>query len=249
MKRLFTFEEVNKKEEKETIYRFILKQPSRQDREDIDIQYAAYLSKMISLGLLTKAGLVQYDENTGGVLSKSNAKKINDLYWKFAQKSNEVTKAELEPKTPANDEKLAKLYAEIAEIKKEVLDFESFHNSVFENCAEVKARNKTIEYAALQLTYLEIDGGQEAPLFLGDTIQEKLEYLDSVDETNEALMRGIQKCFAFWTFWYMGVASKPEDFESLINEVDKEQEEEAKAQEEAEAETKVEIQEEKEIKT
>jgi hypothetical protein len=227
MKEIYSFSMTEKKDgQDEKIYRFIMKLPNRREKTEGEEEYAVWLSKYINKGILTKAGLLQHDETTGGVLSEKNIKFINKLYSELAKKTNEITENQL--KDEPDQAKISELYSDVAQIKRDIIDFESFHNSIFDNTAEIKSRNKTIEWYAVNLSYYQEGEGQIKPLFSGETTEEKLDSLDAYDESsNPIFVEAINKLFVNWTYYYMGAASKPEDFAEIASGSEEEKEDAA----------------------
>lgn len=242
MKELYSFSYLEKEKGKEDVsVRVILKKPNRREKEAIEEHFAVWLSKFINKGVLTKAGLIQHNETTGGVLSESNTKYISKLYADLAKVQSELTKMELEEK--AKDEtRERELNIELANLRKEIIEFESFHNSVFDNTAEVKARNKAIQYCVIEMTYKQKDGDKITPFFKGEEYEDKLDAFDEIDESGtEEEIKVINKLFGLWAFYYMG-GSKLKDpmasFENVEKDIEKEEGEEKDSQNETGVEAK-----------
>lgn len=229
MKEIYSFKKTKGEGENSVIYEFIMKKLSRSDKDDIDTQYATYLSKMIQAGILTKAAMIQYDESTGGKLSKDNAKYIQELYTDIAERTKQLTRIELENTGEKSDkvkEEIRSLNEEIGIIQRSIIDFESFHSSIFDNSAEVKARNKTIEFCVLNYSYIKTFTEKEkdpisTPLFKGETTREKMDSLDEYEESeNKALIAGINSLYALWAFYYMTGKVESLEFEKIIGEAE-----------------------------
>ena len=243
MKKLFTFQldkkvkekvkESSKNDKGETVtvekevtetkpQDIIIKKPSRSQFDDAELFYGVKLSEGIKAGLLTRALLAKRFSNDGGVLSDGEKDRYADLYLKLyeTQLDTERLSATPEGKRSENDQKeLDALLEQSAVLRRELTDFEMAQSSLFEQTAENRARNKTILWWVLQLSY--IDDGSEKPtqVFGNGTYEERLEVYDSLeesdDEFNETLL---QKLIYYVSFWYVGRVTSQEEFEKLIED-------------------------------
>src|SRR6056300_1465489 len=71
---------VEKMVKKEIPIKIILKEPSRRQMEEADMEYSIEMSKCIKRGILTKAMLAKKYSDSGGLLSEEDAKHLTRQY-------------------------------------------------------------------------------------------------------------------------------------------------------------------------
>ena len=76
--------EVSKKVTKELPFKILIKEPTRRELEEADMEFSIEMSECIKKGILTKAMLAKKYSDTGGVLSENDAKRLVDLYGELA---------------------------------------------------------------------------------------------------------------------------------------------------------------------
>lgn len=234
MKELFSFKVKNGEEE----YRFILKKPTRTEAEEVEIFNASTLSYLMNAGVQTRAAVDKYYlDNSDGVMPKQDEKQIIKLRKELALKEEQLLQSSLKDKDVKEN-----LLQEIYDISDKIRSYNSYYSEIYDNTAEIKARNKTIDYCLLHFSYLQKGKGPVEPLFEGDddNLKERvnLKYAsyDAVLEKEDAAFykRNIDKLIFLFTLWYMDAADKAKDFEKLLNEnfTREEDQEEAKQTEE-----------------
>jgi hypothetical protein len=206
--------------------KIILKKPSRLEIEQGEEVHAIEWSSCVKKGILTKAMLTRVYSDSGGLLSKDESDHYLELLNTFAEKDLEHKKLTLinDPDEDAK-KKLKELQDAMSEIVVKVQHFENQQAQIFNQTADVRARNKAISWFVLNLSFTEEDG-KVSPFFPGRTDDEKLEfYYNAEEEGDEFIRKAIEKISLTWSFWYMGKASSKEDFEFLEKQL-----EEAKAE-------------------
>jgi len=206
---------------KENIARkFFIKKPTRALFEEAELFYAVRLSEGIKAGLLTRSLLAKRYSNDGGALSEVEKEQYSESYVKLFQKQNEFQQLSIKDKserTKDEQEHFEKLTTEIVKLRTDLQDFEIAQASLFDQTAESRARNKTILWWILNLSYMIDKEGKETCIFGEGSFDEKLALYDSFEESADDWMKGVIKKFAFYvSFWYMGRASTQEEFEKLI---------------------------------
>ena len=200
--------------------KFFIKKPTRGLFEEAELFYAVRLSEGIKAGLLTRSLLAKRYSNDGGALSDQDKEKYASFYLKLFEKQNEFQKLSIKDKSERSKEEqdyFDKLTAEIINIRTEIQDFEIAQASLFDQTAENRARNKTILWWILQLSYMIDKDGKEACLFGDGAYEEKLALYDSFEDSQDEWLKSVVKKFAFYiSFWYMGRASTQEEFEKLV---------------------------------
>ena len=109
--------------QEEVPYRIILKQPTRRQIEDADMEYSIEMSRCIKKGILTKAMLAKKYSDTGGLLSETDATSLTRLYSKLADLQNKWLKLDLKKSKTSNEEKKSsEIQEEIADARKTIVD-------------------------------------------------------------------------------------------------------------------------------
>jgi len=224
-----------KKETKENPITLKIKKPNRRLYDDADLFYGVKLSEGIKAGLLTKTLLAKRYENDGGPMSNPEKEKYAKLYIDLYEKENEIQKVQLNLDKLGEKEKKEKLTEAIIDmstIKQELHQFELSQQSLFDQTAEVRARNQTIMWWVLNLSYL-VENEKEEVFFAGDTFDEKLNTYDEIEENENPFWgEAIRKFIYFVSFWESGQISTEKEFEDAENVFNKSLEEEGQVPEE-----------------
>ena len=138
-----------------------------------------------------------------------------DLY----NKENEYQKLQLNLDNKSQDLKSQleqDLLLEISDIRRDLTDIENSQSNIFDQTAENRARNKSILWWILFLSYKE-EGEKETPMFPGEDHNAKLAEYDKIEEVDdEFLMTVISKFSYYISFWYVSKANTPEEFKELL---------------------------------
>ena len=92
-----------KKVKKEIPHEVIIREPSRRQVEDADMEFSVEMSKCIKRGILTKAMLAKKYSDSGGLLSEEDSQSLVRLYRELAEVQNNL--ARLTSKKNKSDEK------------------------------------------------------------------------------------------------------------------------------------------------
>lgn len=215
MKELYSFKDRNGEEE----YTFILKKPTRTESDEVDIFHAAIMSAYMNAGVQTKASVDKYyADNVGGAMPKAEEKELMLLRKKLFEKDEQLLKKAI------NSEDKSELYQDILKINEELRSFSSYYGQIYENTAEVKARNKTIDFCLLNFSYFQKGKGEPQKLFPSDIenpqkrMVKQLEILDDLEERDDAdfWSRNIDKLLFGYTVWFLRAARTREEFETLF---------------------------------
>jgi hypothetical protein len=235
------------------IKKFALLKPNRRLREDGELFYAAETSRFAKAGVLPKAAWGTILSNGGGSISDQEREQYGNLLLKFRDLSFELQTILIKGESERSEaEKLRsdELINDLDDIRKDIQNFEASQISIFENTAEAKARNRTILWWVMNLSY-EKDGDNFKSIFKGENFEDKLLQYDTFEEEEnkyEFLLGVIRRITYLTTLWFLGRADTTEDFaafdksflkENIIETVDT-QEEEPKKEEVKVKEVKVE---------
>lgn len=209
-----------KKETKEVSVALKIRKPNRRLYDDADLFYGVKLSEGIKAGLLTKTLLAKRYENDGGPMSNPEKEKYAKLYIKLYEKENEIQKIQLnldKEREEVKREQLTEAIIEMSTIKQELHQFELSQQSLFDQTAEVRARNQTIMWWVLNLSYSG-EGEEAVPFFAGDTFDEKLDTYDEIeDRENPFWGEAIRKFIYFASFWESGQITTEKEFKDAEN--------------------------------
>lgn len=159
---------VTMKTEKKTVTaRYGIKKPNRSLREAAQIFNAVEINDLIKLGVLTHAQLQRRLEDDGGTISNNQNQALNNISGELVKVSNEIAelKKQLDEK---KDEKTQEAYdlkiKDLDRIKNQIANFYVNQMSLYQNTAEVIARNKTLAYYICFLSAKQ-DKGQWVEMF------------------------------------------------------------------------------------
>ena len=221
-------ETVEKTVKTKTPVRVVLRKPTRTQVEDGDMFYSIWLNKFIKMGLLTRAMLAKKQVDVGGTLNEDDKMNYAKLYLQLFEKQQNVSRyTAKDPNNMSLDEKerLDKAVADLAVIRKELSDFEAAQASIFDHTADVKARNKTITWFLLHLAYY-VKGEEnedQVPLFPGTDYEEKyLSYQEADEEQEDIFVKTIDRLSTVATIWYMSGVQEQDEFDSVIQQMNKE---------------------------
>lgn len=215
MKEIYRFKVEKSKEENAEVTTFVMKKPSRIEREELDIFYAAKFKEYTDRGLLTKAMLSKKYADNGGILSELEKTEYAENLLALYNCEQDILK--LSQSKEENKDKIEELVKKMGEARENLQEFQTYKNVMLENTADAKAENKAVFWLVLFLTYVEKDG-KLAPFFEGETFEEKIEKYDVLDEAEDDYSQEvINRLFTYFTLFYLGHATKPEDFEKALN--------------------------------
>jgi hypothetical protein len=212
----------------EVPYKIFLKKPTRSQLEEGDMFYSIWLNKFIKMGLLTRSMLAKQHIELGGTLNEDEKGKYSRLYVQLYERQQTVQRLGLindSEMTNEQKERLEKAVSDLAVIRKELTDFETVQAAMFEHTADIKARNKTITWYLLNLAHYSKDeeGSEVRPLFDGEDFEEKyLSYQQKDEQEDEIYLKSIDKLSSIATIWYMSGVQQQEDFDTLLEEVERE---------------------------
>ena len=222
------------KVKKEIPFNVYVKKPNRSELEDGDMFYSLELNRFIKMGLLTKAMLAKQYGNQGGVWSEKEQKLYAELLYKLHQKQIEVQQFSILSDngklSKRQQDKLDEAMKEMSKAKRELTEYEMIQNSLFDHTADVKARNRTIMWYILNLTYFVEGENDNAPfevMFEGEDFEEKYRDYELKEEVEDQLFqRCIDKISSIVTVWYISGEQEKEALDSILKEMKKDNTEE-----------------------
>lgn len=189
--------------------------PSRKLYEGADVFYAKQIAEFIKAGLLPYPLVAKRYANDGGPLSEPEKNKIETLekeasdletkFYELAGEGEEISKEKNE------------LLVKINNINTELSNIKNAYADIFENTAEMKARNKTIEWWVLHLSYINEDDKEYKSIFGDGMYENRLDKYDEYfEESNEFYNECIRKLSYLISFWIAAKSNLSKiDFESM----------------------------------
>lgn len=214
--------QISKDVKKKVPNKFFIKKATRGLFDEAELFYAIKISEGIRAGLLTRALLSKRYENDGGPLSEQEVKKFGELYSEFFERQRSLQRLlDNTNKTEEENKNVEELTALQEGVREKIQQFEMEQAGLYDQTAEVRARNKTILWWILNLSYATNDKEEDRPIFKGGSFEEKLQNYDEMLEAEDPyLSEIIQKFTYFISFWYVGKATSTEDFEKISKDLD-----------------------------
>jgi hypothetical protein len=219
--------EISKKVIKEVPFTVKLKEPTRRDLEEADMEFSIEMSQCIKKGILTKAMLAKKYSDTGGILSESDAKRLVDLYGELADYESKYTQKTLQHKDftklpKAIRKEVDSLTAKVALTRREIVTLESSYQTLFNHTADNKAQNRIILWYITHLSYVQSEDSKEPiPFFEGESFEDKINSYYVKDDINDSLFEAASgKITSIISFWYFSNNPTKEDFDKIINDID-----------------------------
>lgn len=211
---------VTKKKEKQTVtQRYGIKKPNRSLREAAQIFNAVEINDLIKKGVLTHAQLQRRLDDDGGTVSNNQNKALNDISTELVKVSNEIAelkKALDEKKDDTKQKEYDQKITELNQIKNQIANFYINQMSLYQNTAEVIARNKTLAYYICFLSLKSVKGDWQE-IFTGSDLtligyNSRADQSDDLFESdNELDKKAISKLSTLIGTWFTsGLATKEE---------------------------------------
>lgn len=209
-----------KKEIQKTPVKFFVKRPNRVLNDAAEFYRSTKFNEAVKNGILPYDLLMKRLMNDEGLLSDSEKKDYVELYEQLKNIQLELQKQELskEEDSEAKKAKREELIAKFRDIKNEIHVFETSKGKIFDNTAEIYARNKTIFWWALFLAY-KMNGDKEVPFFAGEKLEDKCASYDALaDEEDQFVNQVINKFILVISIWYMSGLTDQKEIEKFIEE-------------------------------
>lgn len=208
-----------RKVKKNIPYTYFIARPNRATTDDSEVFRAATESDYIRRGVISANLLQKRLINDGGILSDSEKAEYDTLREKFIKLQGEYSELSVvleKDRTEEQKTKTESLLKELGDIMGRLNELENASSSLYNRTAEALARNKTILYLVLMLSYSNKDG-KETPVFAGKTFEDKLKVYDEIEEREDKFeYELIQKLLFITGIWFMGKATTKEEFDALM---------------------------------
>jgi hypothetical protein len=210
-----------KKIQKQSLKEFCIKKPSRFLFDEAEMFYAIKLSESIKAGMLTRTLMLKKYDSDGGIFTKDEEDKIKQVITNLANAQKRLLDIEEKEKVEGklSDEDKATqevVFQEVVKLRGQIAEIENAKNSLFEQTAETRARNKTIVWWILNLSYEKNQKGEYIPIFGESSYEQKLKKYYELDEAADPFMlKIIDKFTYFISFWYAGRINSTDDFKAV----------------------------------
>jgi len=169
---------------------FCIKSPSRAEKEEAEIERAAWLNKYVERGLMLEAMLIKKYVDEGGTMPKEYQKKYQLLQSELIELERKMIEIEVVDK---ESPELKVLREKFFQIREQMIEIQRSQSIYFEDTAEAKARLKKIEWITLHLSYYRPlneagEPGEWTPFFTGATTEDKLKSYDEKVENLDVLL-------------------------------------------------------------
>jgi len=233
----------SKKVKKEVPFKFFLRRPTRAMTDEAELYYGVRLADGIKAGLLTRALLEKRFENDGGTRSDDENlqyKIITEKLKKFYEEQSKIIDIVEKKRTASQKKRLAELEEEVRPVRRELRDLQMVEDSLYEETAESRARNKVILWWMLHLAHAEQDG-KDVEFFGSGDFDAKLKRYDDIDEGEDLFEIITARKFAYYvSFWFVGRPNSKREFQEMVDLALKLDEEEKKDEEKTAKEEKAE---------
>ena len=233
----------SKKVKKEVPFKFFLRRPTRAMTDEAELYYGVRLADGIKAGLLTRALLEKRFENDGGTRSDDENlqyKIITEKLKKFYEEQSKIIDIVEKKRTASQKKRLAELEEEVRPVRRELRDLQMVEDSLYEETAESRARNKVILWWMLHLAHAEQDG-KDVEFFGSGDFDAKLKRYDDIDEGEDLFEIITARKFAYYvSFWFVGRPNSKREFQEMVDLALKLDEEEKKDEEKTTKEEKAE---------
>lgn len=187
--------EVTKTIKKLQPVKIAIRKPTRQIYEEAEIFYAKQIAKYIKDGLLPYSLVAKRYANDGGFLNDEEKLRLDAL-----EKEETKLKSEFFALVGENSEEKNALLIKINDIITEINKIKNAYANIYENTAETKADNKTVEWWILNLSYID-DNGYKPIFGEGDDVAKLAAYDEIYEKEDPFINECIKKLNYLIQFW------------------------------------------------
>jgi hypothetical protein len=168
--------------------RVILKEQNRADMSAANSVYQIEWSDAIRKGILPRSLISKKFRESEGILTPNEIKALEEINKIIEDVKDEYqTINSKETKSKEDEDKIQELMEKFSWANEQLASLEEVNESLFQNSAENLAWSKQLMFNILNLSHVEFVPGKIIPYTQGDTLDEKLEYLDKIaaDESSD----------------------------------------------------------------
>lgn len=200
-------------------FKLAILKPNRKLNESAEIYYAKTIALFIKEGLLPYSLVEKKFLNDGNSLL--DEKELNNL--KKIQNEIEELNSKVINLLNEKDEKSLKerseLLIKITNLSQEVNRIKGAYSNIFDNTAEIKARDRILIWWTLFLSYVQDDKGNYKSLFGEGNFEDRLKVYDEYEEKDDLFYNDLIRRFIYLiSFWFASrnnVELKEQDFKDM----------------------------------
>lgn len=209
---------ITKKKEKQSVpHVFFLAKPSRSLIDQATLYTSVEVGKALRAGMMS---IFQLDKKyrEDGVFTEADNQKYKSLYddlIKLLDELQSILKVEETARTEEQKSRMLEINKNAEACRSKLSEFESIKSNLYSHSAEYRARNLTIAWWTLFLSYKE-ENGKESPLYPGNSFDDKLKVYDlSREDTDSLAVKATEKLMQATAFWMSNPNATVEDFANL----------------------------------
>lgn len=225
--------DVLKQVEEDTPYTFFIRKPNRKMLDEGELQYGVALAEAIRAGMITRPLLSKRYTQDGGILADFQSKALEELTGDLRtnyEKQEQIESISLNKRSEEQIKKLETLKDEVKPLSEILRRYNMAEESLFDDTAESRARNKAILWWIINLGYAEKkEGGKtsEVPFFEGESYEDKLDRYDEIMDSEDLFLGQVTTEFSYnVSLWYYARPNSKEQFEDMLKRIKEEDEEE-----------------------
>ena len=214
--------------EEEVEKKFFLRRPTRAMLDEGELYYGVELGKAIRAGMITRPLLHKRYTNDGGIMNELQQKAFDEITKELREiyaEQEVINQIDEKKRTNAQKKKHKELEDKAKPYLETMRRYNMAEESIFEDTAESRARNKAILWWVLFMSY----NDDETPFFDRGDFDDRIEKYDEIDEGQDPFLTSVIAEFTYnISLWYFARPNSTEQFEELkkgVNELEEEEEE------------------------
>jgi len=217
---------VEKTVEENVPHKYFIRRPSRTMLDDAELYYGVQLAESIRAGMITRPLLSKRYSNDGGIMNDIQQKALTETSEKIKKLYEEQEKIiviDEKKRTAAQKKKLKQLEKDAEPLLDLLKRYNMAEESIYEDTAESRARNKTILWWLLNLSYEEVDS-EEKPFFGDGDLETRLGKYDELDESQDEYLNSVVGEFMYnISLWYFAKPKDQQEFDKIKENMDQEE--------------------------
>lgn len=206
---------VKKTVEEEVEKKFFLRRPTRAMLDEGELYYGVELGKAIRAGMITRPLLHKRYTNDGGIMNDLQQKAFDELTKELREiykQQEEINVIDEKKRTNAQKKKHKDLEDKAKPYLETMRRYNMAEESIFEDTAESRARNKAILWWVLFMSY----NDDETPFFNKGELEDRIEKYDDIDDGQDPFLTSVVGEFTYnISLWYFARPNSKEQFEEL----------------------------------
>lgn len=212
------------KEKTDSPVKILFKKPGRRDEEEGELLYSRKMNEFINKhGLMTRAMLANKYRDSGGLVSEETTKELAKVYKRWLEINEEIPLLKATKKSKKQKEKVEELEAELVQIQKQIIDLDSYKDSLLDQTADTKAQNELLRWYALNFFYIQREDDVEpVPYFEGKDYESKLEDYFAKEDSGDDLYKKVgPKIGRAAGIWFYHKLKDEKEFAALVEQSEK----------------------------